>query len=366
MRSTGRAGRSQSARPSRRGDEADPPPSEEILEVAFHRASRANPGGTTKPERDRRRATLKVVRSGATVQRQVRRIAAEFTRPPLTDFERALLDRRFGPGRLDRSLGRLRRAVERIRERQREAERELAAADGPDALGETVRRFYGRIASHVREIDPDLAFLREVRAYRKERPTIDPSAPTLVVAGFPNVGKSALVARLSTARPRVAPFPFTTLALEVGHADLGSDRWQVLDTPGVLDRAGRKNPAEAEAETAVQHGARAVLFVLDPTGDCGHSVEEQEALLSRWRQELGNRPILVVESKSDRHDRHIPGRLRTSAVTGEGIAELEAAIAALGGGPASVRPARETAAGDAQDAGPTAASPAHDGRDQTE
>ena len=298
-----------------------PPPSQEVIELAFHRASLVNPHGKTKPERDRRRAELKVVRSSATVGRQLR-IAARGLRPPdLAEFDRRLVSQSFGPGALDRHLLRVHRAEERIRGTAREAERSIARASGPEELGELVRRFYGRLASFVREVDPDLERLRDVRRFLKERPRLDVTAPRLVVAGFPNVGKSSLVARLSSARPKVAEYPFTTVAIAVGHADLGFDRLQVVDTPGVLGRRGRANPAEAEAETTVARAASVVLFVLDPSGSAGYPLEEQEALLERWRQEFPDLPIVPVETKADLV-RRPTDRLHVSAKTGEGLDEL--------------------------------------------
>jgi len=298
-----------------------PPPSQEILELAFHRASLVNPHGKTKPERDRRRAELKVVRASATVARHLRLAARELRAPALGEFESALVERKFGPGVLARHLLRLRRAEERIRLQAREAERAVARATGSEELGEVVRRFYGRLASFVREVDPDLASLAWVRRFLRQRPTLDPEAPRLVVAGFPNVGKSSLVARLSSARPKVAEYPFTTVAIAVGHADLGFDRLQVVDTPGVLGRSGRSNPAEAEAETTVARAASVVLFVLDPSGTSGYPVEDQERLLARWREEFPNVPIVAVDTKCDLA-RRSGDRLRVSSVTGEGLEAL--------------------------------------------
>ncbi len=260
---------------------ADPAPSQEILEIAFHRASLVNPHGSTKPERDRRRAELKVVRSSATVGRQLRLAARGLRAPELGEFEGLLVDRAFGVGGLSRHLLRLHRAEERIRRAAHDAERVLGRAEGPDEIGGVVKSFYGRLASFVREVDPDLLRLREIRRFLKDRPRLDPSEPRLVVAGFPNVGKSSLVARLSSARPKVADYPFTTVAIQLGHADLGFDRLQVVDTPGVLDRQGHENPAEAEAETAVARAADVVLFVLDPSGSSGYPIDEQERLLDR-------------------------------------------------------------------------------------
>ncbi len=298
-----------------------PPPSVGILDTAFRRASLVTPHGETKAARDRRRAELKVVRSGATVLRHLRLESRRLSTPPLTEFEHALIAGAFGDGTLDRSLRRLRRAEERIRGIERDAEREVRRATGADELGDVVRAFYGRLASFVREVDPDIVRLRAIAGFRSRRPHLEPDAPTLVVAGFPNVGKSSLVARLSSAHPKVAEYPFTTLSIAVGHADLGFDRLQVVDTPGVLGRVGRANPAEAEAETTVRGAATVVLFVLDPSGGAGVPLSEQEALLTRWRQEYPDLPILAVETKCDL-GRSGTDRPKVSAVTGEGVDAL--------------------------------------------
>ncbi len=306
------------SRPPAAPDEA-PPPSVQILDIAFRRAQRASPHGTTKAERDRLRAKLKIVRSSATVVRHLR-----LEQKPVRaagEFEVTLVEGAFGAGTLERALARLRRAEERIRRLTREAESNLRSAANSDELAEHVRRFYGRLASFVREVDPDVVRLREIGRYLADRPQLDLERPRLVVAGFPNVGKSSLVARLSSARPKVAAYPFTTVAISVGHADLGFDRLQVVDTPGVLNRPVRENPAEVEAEATVARAATAVLFVLDPSGSAGYPIEEQERLLERWREEFPNLEILAVETKCDLL-RRATDRLKVSSTTGEGIEEL--------------------------------------------
>lgn len=306
----------------RRSAASEPaPPSVEILETAFHRASLVTPHGETKSSRDRLRAQLKVVRSSATVVRHLRLETRRFLRPPLSPFEQQLIAASFGVGTVDRAVTRLRRAEERIRGLARDEERAMRRATGPEELGDRVRAFYGRLASFVREVDPDIRRLREVDRYLDERPRLEPGAPTLVVAGFPNVGKSSLVARLSSAHPRIADYPFTTLSIAVGHADLGFDRLQVVDTPGVLGRTGRSNPAEVEATTAVRGAATVVLFVIDPSDRSEYTVSEQEALLARWRSEFPQLPFVVVDTKSDLA-RRATDRLQVSATTGEGIDEL--------------------------------------------
>jgi nucleolar GTP-binding protein len=301
------------------------PPSAAILDTAFHTAYKATPHGDTPLDRARRRALLKIVRTSSVIVRHLNLARRPFVIPPPNRFQWKLLDHRFGSGTVDRALRRTDRAISRLRGLTADAQRSLRKASDRDGFAATVRQFYGRAASFVREIDPDLRALTEAAKFLRSRPKLDPDEPVVTVAGFPNVGKSSLVERLSSAHPKVASYPFTTVGLEVGHADLGFDRLQVLDTPGVLNRPRHANPAEVEAEAAVEAAATAVLFVLDPTGSCGFPIEDQEGLLARWKQEFPSLPIIEVETKSDLLERP-NGRLKVSATTGAGLEELRKEI----------------------------------------
>ena len=305
------------------------PPSAAILDTAFRKAYRATPHGASRLDRGRRRAKLKMIRSAAVVLRHLDSETRPFRRQDRSPLEIHLLGRRFGEGKVDHSVKRVQRARERIRTMLREEEGGLARTSEDEENAAKVRQFYGRLASFVREVDPDLRLLRSARSFLRERPDWDPSVPTVVVAGMPNVGKSSLVARLSTAHPKVAAYPFTTQAIAIGHADLGFDRMQVMDTPGVLGRRTRANDAEVEAEEAVARAASVVLFVLDPSGACGYPMEEQEELLRRWKAEFPALTFIEVTTKSDLGTGSDPsGRLRVSAVTGEGLSELQARLEA--------------------------------------
>src|SRR5579863_882920 len=86
---------------------ARPPPSIKILDIAFRRGSRVAPHGKTRPERDRLRAELKVVRSSATVVRHLRLEARPVREAMVLDFERALVARAFGGSAAERALTRI-------------------------------------------------------------------------------------------------------------------------------------------------------------------------------------------------------------------------------------------------------------------
>lgn len=80
-----------------------------------------------------------------------------------------------------------------------------------------------------------LAYLEQVRQHMSRLPTIDPTTRTLLVCGYPNVGKSSFMNKVTRADVDVQPYAFTTKSLFVGHMDYKYLRWQVIDTPGILD-----------------------------------------------------------------------------------------------------------------------------------
>ncbi|MCI4322320.1 MAG: hypothetical protein L3K05_08465, partial [Thermoplasmata archaeon] len=74
------------------------PPSSSILDAAFRKAFKAVPHGTGRIDRARRRASLKVIRSGAIVMRHLRAADKRFAKPGLTEFEETLIENKFGRG----------------------------------------------------------------------------------------------------------------------------------------------------------------------------------------------------------------------------------------------------------------------------
>lgn len=183
------------------------------------------------------------------------------------------------------------------------------------------------MASFVDQVEGDLAALGRARAALRSLPQIDPAVPTIVVAGAPNVGKSAFVRAVSTGKPKVASYPFTTQELVVGHFDRGYRRFQVVDTPGLLDRpAERRNAAEQQAVAALRHVAHVVVFLLDPSETCGTPLPEQERLLERIAAEFPGTPFLVLENKVD-VVRFPNARLKVSSLTGRGVRKaIDAAV----------------------------------------
>ncbi len=157
------------------------------------------------------------------------------------------------------------------------------------------KQFNGRLASVVKQIYPNLACIAVAREKLKNLPTVK-DMPTVVIAGYPNVGKSTLLRKLTNAEPEINAYPFTTKGLNVGYSEYGI---QFVDTPGVLDRPiYQRNDIELHAVVALNYLADLIVYVIDPTEYCGYTVEEQIKLVNEV-DKLFNVPTIVVINKID-------------------------------------------------------------------
>jgi len=126
-----------------------------------------------------------------------------------------------------------------------------------------------------RQKDP-LAYLEQVRQHISRLPAIDPNTRTLLICGYPNVGKSSFINKVTRADVDVQPYAFTTKSLFVGHLDYRYLRWQVIDTPGILDHPLEEmNTIEMQSITALAHLKSCILYFMDLSEQCGYTIEAQ-------------------------------------------------------------------------------------------
>ncbi|XP_072432275.1 GTP-binding protein 4 isoform X2 [Chiloscyllium punctatum] len=162
------------------------------------------------------------------------------------------------------------------------------------------RAALGRMCTILKRQKQSLEYLEQVRQHLSRLPSIDPNTRTLLLCGYPNVGKSSFINKITRADVEVQPYAFTTKSLFVGHMDYRYLRWQVVDTPGILDHPlEERNTIEMQAITALAHLRAAVLYVMDVSEQCGHSVEAQLELFKNIQPLFANKPLIIVANKCD-------------------------------------------------------------------
>lgn len=170
----------------------------------------------------------------------------------------------------------------------------------PERARQHRQQAFARMADVVEEIEDDLAYIGDARDQLKTLPDIRPDEPTIVVAGYPNVGKTSFVNSVTRASNETASYPFTTTGILVGHFERSHIRYQLVDTPGLLDRPpAERNEIERQAIGAIGHAADCVLVFVDPSGTCGYPLDAQVALRDQIRDDFAGKPVLTIANKAD-------------------------------------------------------------------
>ena len=172
-----------------------------------------------------------------------------------------------------------------------------------ELMHEARREAYGRISSIIGRIGPSLDWLGQSREVLKRLPSIDQLSPCIVVCGAPNVGKSAFISALSSGNMEVNHYPFTTKRIHLGHFNFRRLQYQMVDTPGLLDRPMHKrNHIEMQAISALENLGSLVLFLIDESENCGMSMEEQNNLLEEILELLAETTVMIISTKADLHE----------------------------------------------------------------
>lgn len=192
------------------------------------------------------------------------------------------------------------------------------------------KQAFARFADILQEVSNDLDRVRDARNDLRDLPDVRTDEPAIAVAGYPNVGKSAFVNRVTRASNEIASYPFTTKGVQLGHFERDRIRYQLIDTPGLLDRPpAERNEIERQGVSALAHLADCVLFLVDPSGDCGYPTGVQFDLRDAIDAEF-DAPIVTVCNKAD-ESRDADCELYMSVTEGEGVdAVLDRAVAAVG------------------------------------
>ena len=176
-----------------------------------------------------------------------------------------------------------------------DGERVVVAPGGAGGLGNT------HFVTSVRR-DPAFAQLGEPAEEHWIELEMKLMADAALV-GFPSVGKSSLIARMSAARPKIADYPFTTLVPNLGMVRAGEYSYVVADVPGLIEGASEGKGLGHQFLRHIERTAL-IMHVVDMTGgfEDRDPVEDYRIInreLEQYGAELSERPQIVVANKCD-------------------------------------------------------------------
>ena len=250
-----------------------------------------------------------------------------------------LLDVLVGANDYKKSIVRIFKAIRILDKIHKECLSMFRLASKPSEYAEIRRNCIGRLLSVLKRNRKYIDFLAHTTLKLRDIPSIDPETPTAIVAGMPQVGKSTLVKAISTAKPKIAPYPFTTRNLILGHIISRDFKFQAIDTPGLLDRPlSERNPIELQAILALKHVKGIIVYLFDVSITGYYTLNQQLRVLSDI-EEAFDKEIIVALNKIDIADlskvKELTNTLKSkgyerlfkiSALKGIGVKELKDTI----------------------------------------
>ncbi|WOF16550.1 GTP-binding protein [Methanoplanus sp. FWC-SCC4] len=291
------------------------PTADEVLDRALRRSAMVR-----KEKRNKDRANEEFIRSiYSSVYDKLTDTVQKFPNfDELSPFYTDIVNLLFSVDKIRHSLGALKWAAEQTRSVGGSYARDMRRSEDTNAMR---KQATARISSIVHQVDKDLRYLNDARNVLRKLPDIREEEFTVVVAGYPNVGKSSFMNIVSSATPQVAAYAFTTKKIIVGHREYGRFRFQLVDTPGILDRPYEKrNEIEHQALSAIRNVSDLILFIVDASEACGYSLEEQFRLYENLKELTNEVPVEVIINKSDMKE--YPGYMNMSTVTRKGVREV--------------------------------------------
>ena len=323
------------------------PNSQELLDIAFKRAMKSSAQVSKNAAILIKAKKKEQKRIKVAIDEIINRILTVIKRVPmiedLPDFYKELASLIVDIDELRLTLGKLNGILPILNKIERESSKRLSRIESPKEADQIRRAAFGRISSIVNKQNQNLEYLNAIRGDLRKIPSLDYTSPCVVVAGYPNVGKSSIVKLVSTNKKiEVQEYPFTTRELNLGHLEIerrfDTIKIQIMDTPGILDRPmPRRNNIELKAILALRVISDLILFVFDPTPACGYSIDSQIELYHEVYQNFfkeGSTNLFIVINKMDlassEEIRYLTNKLKIeekdyilmNALTGENVDNL--------------------------------------------
>ncbi|KAH8691481.1 putative nucleolar GTP-binding protein [Talaromyces proteolyticus] len=280
------------------------PTSQEFLDIVLSRTQRRLPTvirAGFQISRIRAFYTRKVKFTSETFCEKFQAILDGFPRlQDIHPFHKDLMNTLYDADHFRIALGQISTAKHLIETVARDYVRLIKYAQSLFQSKQLKRAALGRMATICKRLKDPLLYLEQVRQHLGRLPSIDPNTRTLLICGYPNVGKSSFLRSITRADVDVQPYAFTTKSLFVGHFDYKYLRFQAIDTPGILDHPLEEmNTIEMQSITAIAHLRSAIMYFMDLSEQCGYSVADQIKLFSSIKPLFANKLVFIVINKID-------------------------------------------------------------------
>lgn len=270
-----------------------------LLDMGFHSAAKAVRKAKIRGsiiERARQKEGIRIKTAANVIIERCRQINVKNNN--IEDFYIELAGTVVNWNEFTTALRRVKHISKEIKKLQMNALKKVENAKHTKQLREIRKEFYGRIAGLIKKNKKPLNLIYEAAKELRNFPDIE-DCPTIIIAGFPNVGKSSLLWRLTGSKPEIKPYPFTTKGLMLGFSDIGSKRLQFIDTPGLLDRPfSKRNNIELKAIVALKMLADLIVYIFDVSETCGWKLEKQYKLYKEIKKTFAI-PLIPVVNKID-------------------------------------------------------------------
>ncbi len=221
------------------------------------------------------------------------------TMDDLSEFYKELLKIHMDLGEIKKSLGALNWAIKKINDFYRIYSSKIRKCKQLEKINQYRKEFSGRISSVIKQIRKNLIILHKTRKLLVTFPVITERHKQIAICGFPNVGKTTLLSRLSKSKPEINEYAFTTKKINVGYYVTKKNgkefKIQILDTPGTLNRYDKMNYIEKQAFLAIKYCADLLVYVFDLTEQ--YPLKKQLKLYKELKQY--RKPMIVYLSKVD-------------------------------------------------------------------
>lgn len=272
------------------------------LDIAFNKAAkkaalaRAKKTKEENLEKSKRIESVRIDVINTSLNDRLRQIISSFPSiDSLPEFYLELLKCTLEYELLKKSLGAVNWAVKKANFFSREYSSKIRKTKDLKKINFYRKQYYGRVSSLLKQIRNELSYLEKSRKIMKAYPAVKTGIKTICIAGFPNVGKTTLLYKLTGSKPEINSYPFTTKGINISYLKKDKEKIQLLDTPGTLNRFEKMNNIEKQASLAIKLLAETIIYVFDITEP--YPLEQQIKLYNALKK--SNKNILIYLSKTD-------------------------------------------------------------------